>query len=146
MSMAFLNSFSIFIIPFLNLVSLGLKGSVSLFTFSGEFTYFFFFFWWGIVPLLLQFAYISFALWVYDKHLPTVGLKGYLHVGTSLGSLFWFKLFWRECCFWFGCLVSLSSACEASYPFDNVCVGHGLPMRRGNMWCLVTVLSITWQF
>ena len=32
-------------------------------------------------------------------------------------------LFWHECYFWFRCLLSLSSVCAGSYPFDRRCAG-----------------------
>ena len=31
--------------------------------------------------------------------------------------------FWCEGCFWFGCLLSLSSACAGRYPLDRGCAG-----------------------
>ena len=34
--------------------------------------------------------------------------------------------FWHEGCFWFGCLLSLSSACAGGYPLDRGCAGAQL--------------------
>ena len=48
-------------------------------------------------------------------------------------------IFWRgEGCFWYGCLLSLFSACAGCYPLDKQCTVHS-PCTRpwegwGNSW------------
>ena len=40
-----------------------------------------------------------------------------------VGSLYRVYFFWCESCFWFGCLLSLSSECSGCYPLDRRCEG-----------------------
>lgn len=86
----FLNSFSIFIVPFLKLVSSRLKILVSLFILSGEFS-------WSLLGSGSSessfYLYFSSFLSLGEKSVSTVVLDNYLYVGASLCSFCGFNIF-----------------------------------------------------
>ena len=134
-----LNSSSIFITPFLKSVSARLQRSVALFAPSGEFScpfnweWFLCVFFVLIFFLLCSFRENNYVLWswraTYKWECPWVACEG-------------LRLFWHERCFWFGCLLSLSSVCTRDCPLarGNEGVQPVCASREGdNVPCLQAV-------